>query len=89
MTPDRKAAIESVLEMLREDIDHDVKAREGLRLTGRNVSQALGEIAAQVDCLAHVCQALLADIDPTTGAAVNEAVRRGAENARRAAEVHS
>lgn len=61
MSPDRKAAIESVLEDIREDITADVKRREGQPLTGANVGQALGEICGQVDSLAAICQALLAE----------------------------
>lgn len=97
MTPERKSAIESVLEMLREDIVADVKRRDGQPLTGENVGQALGEIAAQVDALAHICQALLADIVPMPEPApfvvteVHECpeCKRNADSERRAAEVHS
>lgn len=64
MTPGRQQAIADVLTMLREDIIADVRARDGMPLTGQNVAAAFGELAAQVDCLAHVCQALLEDIVP-------------------------
>lgn len=61
MSPARKAAIESALEVIREDITTDVTRRDGQPLTGANVGQALGEICAQVDALASICQALLAE----------------------------
>ena len=62
MRPERKDAIRSVLQMIREDVVTDTARREGLPLTGRNVAGALGEICAQVGALANICEALLDEV---------------------------
>lgn len=50
-TRDPKVTIE-LLEIVRRDIEDDVKALEGKPFTGRVVSEHLGYLAAQVDAIA-------------------------------------
>jgi hypothetical protein len=59
MTPQRREQIAAVLEGLRSDIEADVSRRDGLPFNGATVAQALGEICAQVDALAHALIVIL------------------------------
>lgn len=48
------------LALIREDIPADVKELDGAEFTGRTVSTAIGNLAAQVDALAGILQEILA-----------------------------
>jgi len=54
MNAERRERVVKMLRGLRNDIEVDVDRREGLPFTGRNVSEALGEICAQIDAIAAV-----------------------------------
>lgn len=69
MTPERSERAVQMLIALKADIEADVARRDGMLLTGRNVAEALGEIAAQVDALANVLIEILRtpyQIDPVS-----------------------
>jgi hypothetical protein len=51
----------AMLRTLRQDINDDVKRRDGQPFDGRNVSVALGEMCAQIDALAGVLIRILDD----------------------------
>lgn len=52
-----------VAQTISADCAADTAKREGMEFTGRNVGQALGELAAQVDALARMVDTLLAEQD--------------------------
>lgn len=57
-TEQRDRAI-NVMQMIQTDVETDSRRREGMEFTGRNVSVALGEIAAQVGAIARAVELLL------------------------------
>lgn len=61
MTPERSRSAVAMLTVLREDIAADIRASEGQAFNGPNVAHALGNLAAQVDALAHVLVDLLTE----------------------------
>jgi hypothetical protein len=58
---DQREKMLGVLRMVQSDIQADVKRRDGQPFNGRNVSEALGEMYAQIDALANVLVHLLED----------------------------
>jgi hypothetical protein len=58
---DQREKMLGVLRMVQSDIQADVKRRDGQPFNGRNVSEALGEMCAQIDALANVLVHLLED----------------------------
>lgn len=57
--PERRDRAIQVLQMIQTDVEADTRRREGMPFTGRNVGQALGEIAAQVGAIAKAVEMLL------------------------------
>lgn len=61
MTPEKRSAAVSVMQMIQQDVESDTARREGQAFTGANVAAALGEIAAQVQAVARAVELLLTD----------------------------
>ena len=62
MTPQKIDKAIEMLTELRADITTDVVRRDGQPFTGYEVGTALGEIAAQLDAVAHVVLEMLPEL---------------------------
>lgn len=61
ITPLQRAKAIQSMQMIQTDVAADTSRREGLPLTGPNVAQALGELAAQVGAIARGVEILLSE----------------------------
>jgi hypothetical protein len=63
ISEEQRTNLVRVLNIIRDEIPEDVQRREGLPFTGRTMAEALAEICAEVDALAHILLIMLGEDD--------------------------